>query len=255
MEELTVSEAKCFANQFRIAREATLKDAEDFDQIIHSVERFGSLLLGKVKSLGGYKSSICEVADRSLLAKEIPEQWSEFHVPFERLYDLVKDARNDAMHQGAFARTLAEHSVQLSLVLEDALRKGYNMGTVGEYMVRNPICGEIWQPVSFLRQTMLANAFSYLPVKKGGAWYLVADLDVANYLANAASKDDRKKRLAMRLSLATDIQLKSARSCFSGTSLEDALKKFDGDPSPLLVERNGTNSAEIVGILAPFDLL
>jgi hypothetical protein len=26
----------------------------------------------------------------------------------------------------------------------------------------NPICGELWQPVAFVRQQMLANSFSYL---------------------------------------------------------------------------------------------
>ena len=37
------------------------------------------------------------------------------------LYDLVRNARNDAMHEGAFARNLAVHLVQLSVMLEDAL--------------------------------------------------------------------------------------------------------------------------------------
>ena len=42
--------------------------------------------------------------------------------PFSRLYDLVQDARNDALHQGAFARHLTIHAIGLALILEDALR-------------------------------------------------------------------------------------------------------------------------------------
>jgi len=184
----TSGEAKHFADEFRIARETVLRDAEDFDEVIHSVERLGSFLLGKVDGLGGYCTLISELAYQSPLATEIPEQFPEFHLSFERLYELVKDARNDAMHQGASARRLAEHSVQLSLVLEDALRRGYEMEKVGEFMVRGPICAEIWHPISFIRQSMLTNAFSYLPVKKDDVWFLVADLDVAGYLAKATSK-------------------------------------------------------------------
>jgi hypothetical protein len=251
----TSAEARHFADEFRVARGAVLKDAEDFDKVIHSVERLGSFLLGQVDSLGGYGRMISGQALRSPLASEIPEQLPEFHASFERLYELVKDARNDAMHQGAFARRLAEHAVQLSLVLEDALRRGYEMEKVGEFMVRGPICGEIWHPTSFIRQSMLTNAFSYLPVKKDGVWYLVADLDVASYLAKAASKTDRKTRLAAKLSDVPDIRLKVAKRCTAEASLDEAFEKFGDDPSPLLVERNQPDSTEIIGILAPFDLL
>lgn len=253
--ELTPLEAKHFADEFRVARETVLKDAENFDSLIHSVERLGSYLFERVDGLGGYDSLISAQALRSPLASEIPEQFPEFHAPFNRLYELVKDARNDAMHQGAFARRLAEHSVQLSLVLEDALRRGYEMEKVGEFMVRDPICGESWHPISSIRQSMLTNAFSYLPVKKDGVWCFVADLDLARYLAEAGSKTDRKRRLATKLSDAPNIPLKVARRCAPDASLNEALEKFGDDPSPLLIDRSQQDSIEIIGILAPFDLL
>jgi hypothetical protein len=253
--ELSPSEAEFFANELRDAREAAQKDAEDFDQIIHSVELLGSFLFGRVDSLSGYQNLICNEARNSPLADDVPTQCPEFHVPVERLYELVKDARDDAMHQGAFARRLTEHSIQLSLILEDALRKGHKMSTVGEYMSRKPIFAELWQPISFLRQIMLENAFSYLPVKMEGGCYLVADLDIASYLGRATSKTDRKRRLATRLLDALSEKLVYARRCTAETSVEQALKAFDEDHRPLLIWRAESDPPEIIGILSPSDLL
>ena len=73
----------------------------------------------------------------------------------------LKDGRNDALHQGACARHLANHAVQLALVLEDALMP--SEPKVSDFMVRDAICAAHWQPISFVRQQMLANSFSYLP--------------------------------------------------------------------------------------------
>jgi len=256
---LTALIAKSFADELRTAREAAQRNVEDFDQIIHSVERFGSFLHGCVDCLGAYRPLICKEARKSPLAEEVPVLCPEFQTPFERLYDLVKDARNDAMHQGAFARRLTEHSIQLSLVLEDALRRGFEMSTVQEYMVRNPTCGELWHPLSFLRQTMLVNAFSYLPVNDGGRWCLISDLDVAAYLGQASSNNDRKRRLAEMLRDADGITYRDekhrARCLPANTSLEQALRDFDGDPRPVLISREGVSPLEILGILAPADLL
>ena len=32
---------------------------------------------------------------------------------------------------------------------------------VSDFMVRNPVCASMWQPLSFIRQSMLVNSFSY----------------------------------------------------------------------------------------------
>ena len=73
---------------------------------------------------------------------------------------------NDALHQGAFARHLTIHAIDLALILEDALRS-FEEPRVSDYMVRNPLFAELWQPIGFIRQQMLANSFSFLPVLKG----------------------------------------------------------------------------------------
>ena len=140
------------------------------------------------------------------------------------LYDLVKDARNDALHQGAFARHLTSHAIELALVLEDALRRRLDSPVVGDYMVRNHVCAELWQPISFIRQQMLANSFSFLPVKSSGRdWCLISDLDIATYLGPDALK--RKPRLAQTLN-AAKIPLQLTKPCAIDTPLEEALRRW-----------------------------
>jgi hypothetical protein len=241
-----------FSAQLREAREGALSDAEAFDGIIHVVERLGSLLSEGIWNLGHYKEKIVSRAGWSALAEEIPDQWREGHIPFSLLYDLVKDARNDALHQGAFARRLTGHAIELSLVLEDALRRSLEHPTVNDYMVRNPTCAELWQPMSFIRQQMLANSFSFLPVKCAGDWCLISDLEIATYLGTDVST--RKKRLAHTLK-AAGMHLQPATCCGVDTALDKALLLLDEDKRALLVYRKEGDQQALVGIVTPFDLL
>src|SRR5439155_14524227 len=114
----------------------------------------------------------------SPLFDSIPQRWRHLHTPFSVLYELVRRGRNAAMHEGASARHLTLHAIELALVLEDALMMG--MDQIGDYMVRNPVYAALWQPLSFVRQEMLVNSFSYLPVaieeRSGKDWRLVSDL-------------------------------------------------------------------------------
>src|ERR1700757_614277 len=80
--------------------------------------------------------------------------------------------RNDALHQGAFARYLTKHAIELAILLEDALSNGLD-----------PLARETWQPIAFLRQLMLANSYSYLPVfRNDNQWWIVSDAAIAAYL-------------------------------------------------------------------------
>ena len=152
-----------FRDQFRQARATALQDAEGFQEIIFVLERFGAYLIGKIKDLGKYGEAIEREAMSSPLADAIPVQYNTWHSKFSTIYELVRDARNDALHQGAFARHLTNSVIQLALILEDALMS--NASTVGEFMVREPICASFWLPLSFIRQQMLKNSYSYLPLR------------------------------------------------------------------------------------------
>jgi hypothetical protein len=100
---VTPEAAHDFRSQLQQARENALKDAEAFDGVIHAIERLGSFCLGSVASLGSYQRKLEQVAELSPLSAAIPSQWRNVHTPFGTLYSMVKDARNDALHVGAFA--------------------------------------------------------------------------------------------------------------------------------------------------------
>ena len=139
-----------FRDQFRDARARALRDAEAYQEVLFSIERFGSTLTGKIGNLGLYSDAIVDRARASPLAEDIPYKHRNWHVPFPALYEVVRDARNDALHQGASARHLTMHATQLVLVLEDALNE--QATNVGDYMVRDPLCAYPWQPISLVRQ-------------------------------------------------------------------------------------------------------
>ncbi len=249
---MTPEAARDFRLQLQQARENALKDAEAFDGILHVVERLGSFCLGSVEGLAKYQPKLEEVVERSPLATDIPAQWRNVHTPFSLLYGMVKDARNDALHIGASARHLTTHAIELALILEDALRMCEEGKYVSDYMIRDPVCAHLWQPVSFVRQRMLTNSFSYLPVEDAaGQWCLVSDLQVAKYLQDH-TKSERKRRLATPLGKARGIALLPARCLNDRMPIGLALADFDG--KPILVFRDNAE-AELVGILTAFDLL
>lgn len=258
--------ARAFRLELQAARESAIKDAEAFEGIVHVIERLGSFLLGRIEGLGKYKPEVAKIAYLSSLAGDVPGDWRELHTPFDLLYAAVKDARNDALHVGAYARHLTTHAIELALILEDALWIVENIvkgdfqrmkAVVSDYMITNPICAYLWQPISIIRQIMLTNSFSYLPVEVGhGKWRLVSDLAVARYLQDC-SNNQRKKRLATSLEEAMKEKdlfpsLDEAVCIDSLATIGEALKQTGG--KPLLVTSKKAGS-EIVGFPTPFDLL
>ncbi len=254
--KLTKEVRLSFRDQLREARFKAQKDAEDFEEIVFVLERIGSFLLGSIAGLGRYARSIVAVTCDSALSSDVPDAWRDLHTPFAKLYDLVRQARNDAMHEGAAARHATTHAIELSLVLENALMNGYDK--VGDFMVRNPVCAEMWQPLSFIRQTMLVNSFSWLPVKTRGdfrsAWQLVSDNQVAQYLRLRSNGVPSRDLLVQQLEEAMKldgIKLIQARMCRATDAVKTLLGGWDGQP--VLVTREKAD--ELLGILTPHDLL
>jgi CBS domain-containing protein len=243
-----------FSDQLRSARLAALADAESFDEIIHVVERLGSYLDGKLSDLGNYKGVLQDLALKSGLAKP-PGELRGLLTPFSELYDLVRTARNDALHQGAFARHLTKHAVELAIVLEDALSSDLEP-VVADFMVRNPICAELWQPVSFIRQQMLANSYSYVPVLgDGGVWQIVSDTSIARFLGLDRPGSSRKSRLmkTLRDAFQEDSNLlEPAIDLPPDTKLCQALDRLKS--TNVLLVRD-SRQGDLLGILTAFDLL
>lgn len=254
--ELEPEQRLYFRDQLREARAIALRDAEGFQGILFIIERLGYFLSRqrpeKESGLDSYRSCIIELARESPLF---------IHKEFWRLYEAVRTARNDAMHQGAYARHLTTRAVELAIILEDALMS--NSEKVKEYMVRNPLCAELWQPISLIRQQMLANSFTFLPlyirerpdVKESG-WYLVSDYSIARFLR---SSSDRKTRLRMTLgkAISEGLEIEPTTPVGEDLSIKDAVKDpvKDAGGRPLLIMLNLDDPSTLVGIVTPFDLL
>ena len=231
-----------YRDELREARLKALRDAEAFEEIVFVLERMGVHLTGKTGDLGKYKKAITQCALKSPLAKDIPEACKDWHTPFEGLYKLVREGRNDALHQGAFARHLTAWAIELATILEDALMNeatGNKPARVKDFMIRNPICAYMWQPMSSIRQIMLANSFSYLPAAVGeqreSSWYFISDFAVATFLRAAPSGNKRRERLACKLQDAREKQpdmLCQAQTCRASDLARDVLKGFTRHAGP-----------------------
>ena len=154
-QEMDPQVALYFRNEFREARAAALKDAEGYQQILFVLERLGAYLLeqeytGKLclkrkrpekrvdSTMWRFRCHIITLVERYHSFQGKPPD--DDHIAFDSLYDMVRRARNDALHQGAVARSLTSHSVQLSLMLEDVLMCASRSEQIKDYMIRrNPV--------------------------------------------------------------------------------------------------------------------
>lgn len=118
-------------------------------------------------------------------------------------------------------------------------------------MTRNPVCAYPWQPVSFIRQTMLENSFSYIPVYMKEAWHTIADYDIACYLRPANTTACRKKLLSTPLECAIESGLTIEKAVVVPKKVGEALDYANG--RPILVKRDDCD--ELLGIATPFDLM
>lgn len=245
-----------FRDQLREARSKTQADAEAFEQIIFVVERLGCYLRKKQGDLGKYEKYVMGLAGCSPLCCDVPEAFRDLHIPFPILYERLREARNSAMHGGAAVRYAAAYAVELALVLEDALTSNYDR--VSDYMVRNVICAELWQPLSFIRQAMLLSSFSCLPVNRPTEGKrdscLVSDEAMARYLRVRSSDIPVKQLLVQPLEDAVKtgaLGLVSARTCRATDSVKELVSGWSS--RAVLVTRPETE--ELLGILTPYDLL
>lgn len=242
---------------FRDARAKALSNSENYGDLLFALEKLGNCLRGETSAIGAlsrYKDKIIEFASKSSLAYEVPNDTPEFHTVFSSLYDYVNDARNSVMHEGAFARHLTQHGIEISIILEDALMDEVQEKRIKDFMIRNPVTASPWQPISFIRQNMLANSFSYLPVYHEGNWQLISDLTITKYLLGF-ERGEKRKRLSRKLGDALElgqIELLLTKTLNAEISIRHLIEN-DWNGLPICVVSE--TSKEFVGILTPFDLL
>lgn len=253
MADLTPEARKHFLDDLRRARSAALADAEAFDEVIFAIERLGAFLLGQTEGLGAYRRPLSVVAARAASSWEVSGGVEA--LKFERVYEMVNRARNDALHQGAAARHLASKCVELAQMLEDGLMSSGQR--VKDFMVEGPVTARPFETVASVRRSLLANSFTYLPIFADDAWKLVGDAALVKFLRSADSTPTRKKLLGMQMSKAIDSGLELGGSggiCQPDDLVEDWVAKLG--PAPLLVVRVVPAGADdLLGVLTPFDLL
>jgi CBS domain-containing protein len=128
---------------------------------------------------------------------------------------------------------------------------------IADYMVRDPVCAGDWQPISFVRQQMLLNSFSFLPVQLDlngqTAWYLISDSALASYIRAANGNGQRRALLERTVLEAVKdrlLRVDHATLVSTDTPIRDVLEKYSGQP---LLVVDGSN--RMVGIVTAFDLL
>jgi hypothetical protein len=226
------------------------RNAEGFGEIVRAIERLARFRGATGHGLGAFRSVVAKIARQSPLAERIPQKHHPFFEPFEVLYESTQIGRNQAVHEGAYARNLARHAAELSLILEDALQM--TMKSVQHFMVRNPTCAELWEPLALVRQKMLVNAFSFLPVvpRNGGKWRIVSDAEVARYLRSGLRTERLSKSL--RQAVRDGLQLQKARIVEPESAVDDVLIAVKKGPLIVISEKH---PAVILGVLTAFDLL
>ena len=189
----------------RGARAALVEDAEGFQRAVLMLERIGQLLPDGETPKPSGKFGLAKFQEHLLaLALKSPlSNGSELR----RLYDLIRAARNDAVHEGAFARHMASRLMEFLLILEDALM--IPISTVKDRMVHSPMIAEPWHLVANVRNTMLANAFSYLPyyLAEGNSpgWVLISDHDLVTLVPPWLDWKEKHERLNMRMQAAVSL--------------------------------------------------
>jgi hypothetical protein len=251
MTHLDVDASKYYLNELRNARSIALANAEGFSEVCQTIERLGKFLVGKqLNGLGKYYSEL-----RKLATGNSSDVKDEFYVIFHRL----KNARNDAVHEGAFARNATLLCVEFCDLLESGLMR--NMDSVDQFIISSPVLAKLFYSIGEIRRSMLIHGFSYLPVKllDGVTWKLVADYKIAAHLRNPSTVKDAFLSSSLSLIFDHDNNFLIDPVCvFDGDAkISSLVDKFNGRPILLLkkIHINGHDENELMGIVSPSDLM
>jgi hypothetical protein len=243
---LSLEERRFFRDQLRDARAVAHRDLEGFAPLVAAIERLGAALAPGKFGMGQFRDSLLEMAQKGCGAGSMHDARALF-TPTTLLFEVVRTGRNSAVHEGAYARHLVRHCVELAIHIEDGLMAQSEV--ISDFMVRTPICAEPWHPVAFARQQMLASSFSNLPIWLGDAWHLLTDQSIASYLSDRASRNQRSRQTVQAACKVGELSLEPAVVVSPSISVAEALTESKGRPL-LVVEHE-----RLLGIATPFDFL
>jgi CBS domain-containing protein len=241
-------------DQLRAGRYAALADAEGFHSICFALEALGLRLLGEKAALGKYGPRLQELAKDSIVLTELSVAQPGRFSRFEPLFNLVKSARNDAMHTGVYARHATSAAIELCIGLEEALmtEQQHPRKLVEDFMVKGPVTVEPWQPVAHVRQLMLTHSFSFLPVLHGG-WKLISEGAMARYMRSGR---EWKTLLSATVSdaAANGLDLEDAEVVTLKHEIHALLNSTKHRAAPRLWLVHD-DQGRLCGVLSPFELM
>lgn len=247
---LTQSQRVEFLARLRDARALVLRDGESFREASTVLEHIGQVIGGKIGI--GLKDHEAAIVSLATGARQTDE------ASVGRLFNVVREARNKAVHDGAYARHLNGRLLDLLLLLEEAIMT--NMDRVEDLMVRNPVSAEPWHLVSHVRKMMLTNSFSCIPILKAKTgkdrWMLLRDAALMQWIRSEPNKKKQRERLAMPVGEAItnhELAVKGAICCGGEISIADLLTRMNDDPT--LVTEKIEGQERLLGIITAFDLL
>jgi len=247
-----------YRDRLRSARYAALADAEAFSGICFVVEAIGLHVLGKELSMGGYIDQIREISKDSIVLTEMPQRFPGQFSRFDALYRTMLSARNDAMHTGVHARHVTVAAIELCIGLEEAMMQEQQVARtkVRDFMVRDAVTVQAWQPIAYARQLMLMHSFTYLPVKIREQWKLVPETAMAKFLPRGGPA--RKEAMGCSIEEAAKrddgpLQLIDARVIRAEDEVEGLLDAVNPNVAALWLVDDGHGG--LAGILSPFELM
>lgn len=266
MKDVSQEQAIYFRNEFRKARLATERDPQNCLAIAQVLESFGTQVCSNKHE---HSIGRCAGAVKKFVRKFNPISETlcpDYHIRFGRLYEIVRDSRNDLAHRGSRAKYFAPRFMELTIAIEDALMNHDKIEKVQDYMVRDVATAQLSQPLSAIRQAMLINSFSYMPYfdkdDKGKCnWFVVSDADIADYLRSGSSERDKRDRLNHTLKCATTDENGMARCKPTVYEPEKLVSEIFEDCEwrkkrhlPILVCR-ADDKQHLLGILTASDLM
>lgn len=235
----------CLA-RLRESRGLILRDAEAFHEAATSLEYIGQIITGELRNgMGRYVNDLVELASSSATCTEDNSA---------RLFEVVREARNMAVHEGAWARHLGSRLIDTFLILEESIIT--KMKRIEDLMVRDPVVAEDWQMVSHVRRVLLANSFSQVPIFTGNAWRLISDAALVRFIKSSNTPPTRKEKLEIAIGEAIGeqkIKTTEAVCCAPDEDIDMLISR--GIEQPVLVIEEIAGKQRLVGIVTPFDLL
>lgn len=252
---MNAAACRFYLQLLREGRESAQKDSENYGALVRAFELIGRMEKDSSgNGLGAYRHELLKIAEGSILSNGKP---AHLHIDSKRLFELIKEQRNDAVHQGVVARNLVRHAVEFSIILENAIMNSGTLKYAEDFMVRDVTYADWNHPMSYTRQRMLMNAFSFLPViAEDGTVKVLGDVAFAKWLCKVPYQD--RKRAIMR-------SLKEILADTPVTLVLDDPVLLPHDvlidlvvekmrTTPVLLHEPG-NTSRIVGIITASDLL